>query len=91
MRSTKFLYIITGLFLLASLGVLAFLVVRGVSKPQSAIPSQAVGTTTDPTKCQGNPNAVAKCFDCNKDAGASQVNILDFACFTKFYGQNVGK
>lgn len=92
MRNTKLLYIITGLFLLLSLGVLGFLVVRGVNKPQNATPSQATGTTTtDPNKCQGNRDAPAKCFDCQKDAGVSQVNILDFQCFTRYYGQNVGK
>lgn len=90
MRSTKFLYAITGLFLLASVGVLVFLVARGVNRPQNATPSRAYNS--DPGVCQGNPNAVAKCFDCYRDATASGVvNILDFACFTKFYGQTVGK
>lgn len=42
-------------------------------------------------KCQDNPNASARCFDCKKDSEGDQVNILDFSCFAKWYGQDVGK
>jgi hypothetical protein len=41
-------------------------------------------------KCQGNSNAPAKCFSCNKDQPNDEVNIYDFACFSKWYGSNVG-
>ncbi len=75
---------------LAAFGVTLFLVRRGVQQPQSAVPSRA--DSGDVTECQGNASAQAKCFDCKKDASASSVvNILDFSCFTKFYGQNVGQ
>ncbi len=39
--------------------------------------------------CQGNPNAPAKCFSCFKDSPVDQVNILDFACFAKYYGKQI--
>lgn len=75
-----------------SLVLLAVLIIKGVQQPQNATKSEAVGTTTDPAKCQGNANAVAKCFDCKKDSGTqSEVNILDFACFKNVYGKTVGK
>lgn len=75
---------------LATVGVTLFLVRRGVQQSQEAIPSRA--DSGDVTKCQGNSNASAKCFECiKKTGGAEVVNILDFACFQKYYGQNVGK
>ena len=73
-----------------SLGIVLFLVNRGVGQEQRAVPSKAA--ESDTSKCQGKGNSPAKCFDCKKDATASsEVNILDFQCFTKFYGQTVGK
>lgn len=47
--------------------------------------------TTVSTNCQGNGNASAKCFDCYKDTSGDQINMLDYACFVKFYNVNVGK
>lgn len=47
-------------------------------------------TGTDAEKCQGNVNAPAKCFDCKKDSEADQINILDFACFSRFFGKQIG-
>lgn len=45
--------------------------------------------------CQGNTDAPARCFDCKRDSstanGSSEINILDFSCFAKFYGKEVGK
>lgn len=53
------------------------------------------GNRSEDLKCQGNLQAPAKCFDCKRDSsansGASEVNILDFSCFAKFYGSTVGK
>lgn len=53
------------------------------------------GVATEELKCQGNKDAPAKCFDCRKDATAnsssSEINILDFSCFAKYYGKEVGK
>jgi hypothetical protein len=53
------------------------------------------GVSTEELKCQGNPDAPAKCFDCKKDsstnASSSEINILDFSCFAKYYGKEVGK
>lgn len=43
---------------------------------------------TGDIKCQGNPNSPVSCFDCKIDStDQSQINILDFSCFSKFYGQ----
>lgn len=40
--------------------------------------------------CQGNLGSSARCFDCKKDSETtSQINILDFACFSKYYGKKV--
>ncbi len=90
-RSPLFLPLVISLGAI-SLALLAVLVFRGVERPQNATPSQAAGTTTDPSKCQGNANPSARCFDCHKDAtDKSQVNTLDFSCFAKFYGKSVGK
>ena len=72
-----------------SLGIVLFLVNRGVGQEQRAVPSKAA--ESDTSKCQGNGNSPAKCFDCKKDSGTDEVNILDFSCFTKFYGKDVGK
>lgn len=47
-------------------------------------------TSTD-TDCQGNTNPSAKCFKCSDRNLPGQVGILDFACFAKYYGQDVGK
>lgn len=46
--------------------------------------------------CQGNTSAPARCFDCKRDnigsnTGSSEINILDFSCFAKYYGKEVGK
>ena len=79
MRSPKLLYGITFVFLLASVGVLIFLVIRWVQKPQNATPSEAA-YNGDPNSCQGNPNAPAKCFDCYKNGTPSQVDITDLLC-----------
>lgn len=53
------------------------------------------GVPTEDLKCQGNADAPAKCFDCKKDsttnASSSEINILDFSCFAKYYGKEVGK
>ena len=91
MRDSRILLVITAVLILASLVVLAILVQRGVGRPQNAVPSKAA--EVDPTKCQGNPNAPAKCFDCNKTpiSGVESVDTLDYGCFFKYYGQNVGK
>jgi hypothetical protein len=88
MRSTRILLAITFFFGLISLALLVFLLYRGINRPQSAVPSKA--SEGDVTKCQGNTTAPAKCFDCKKDTSNDQVNILDFSCFQKFYGQDVG-
>ena len=75
-----------------SLVLLAVLVFMGVNRPQNAVPSKAVGTTTDPAKCQGNPDPSSKCFKCETGNNKNNpVGILDFSCFAKFYGQTVGK
>ncbi|MCL4398002.1 hypothetical protein M1403_03170 [Patescibacteria group bacterium] len=87
--NSKFLYFLTLLFFLASIGILFFLLVRGVNRPQNATSSKAA--EVDSNKCQGNPHPPAKCFDCLKDNKNDKINILDRACFTKFYDQNVGK
>ncbi len=84
--------IVTGVLILVSLGALAFFVVSGINKPQNAIPSHATGTTTDPTKCQGNPNPDPKCFKCETGTNKNNpIGVLDFTCFKNFYGQTVGK
>jgi hypothetical protein len=53
------------------------------------------GIATADLKCQGNTDAPARCFDCKRDTGpkssTSEINILDFSCFAKFYGKEVGK
>ncbi len=53
------------------------------------------GTKAEELKCQGNKDAPAKCFDCKKDSSSnsssSEINILDFSCFAKYYGKEVGK
>jgi hypothetical protein len=53
------------------------------------------GVPVDELKCQGNTDAPARCFDCKRDSGASsltsEINILDFSCFAKYYGREVGK
>lgn len=88
MSNNKIPILVTGFLLLVSVIILLFFVVRGVGKPQNAVPSKAA--ETDVTKCQGNSDASAKCFDCKKDATPSSVvNVLDFSCFTKFYGKSV--
>lgn len=92
MSNHKILPIVSLVLILASLAFLAFFVIRGINKPQNAVPSHATGTTTDPTKCQGNPNPDPKCFKC--ETGTSKNNpigIYDFNCFKNFYGQTVGK
>lgn len=52
------------------------------------------GNRSEDLKCQGNTDAPARCFDCKKDtsvnASASEINILDFSCFAKYYGKEVG-
>lgn len=57
--------------------------------------NESCGNPTEDLKCQGNTNAPARCFDCKKDLGpnssSSEINILDFSCFAKFYGKEVGK
>lgn len=83
------IYIATGLMILASVVILLVLALWGMNRPQNAAPSKA--DSGDVTKCQGNPNAPAKCFDCKKDTNSDQVNVLDFTCFRKYYGQAVGK
>ncbi|MBI3559067.1 hypothetical protein HY085_01610 [Candidatus Gottesmanbacteria bacterium] len=88
MRSRYFL-LLTIFVGLLSLTVVFFLVRQGVQKPQNVVPSKAA--EGDVNKCQGNQNASAKCFDCQKDTGTSIINQLDFAsCFKKFYGKDVG-
>lgn len=90
MNKQLLLFISIILIGLISLGIIFYLVKSGVQKPQNVVPSKAA--EGDVNKCQGNVNSPAKCFDCNKDATASsEVNMLDFSCFTKFYGKNVGK
>ena len=75
---------------LISLGIVFFLVKSGVQKPQNAVPSHASGTDT--TTCQGNSNPPAKCFKCETGTNKNNpISILDFQCFSKFYGQTVGK
>jgi hypothetical protein len=53
------------------------------------------GVRPEDLKCQGNVNAPAKCFDCVNDISTkstvSEINTLDFSCFAKLYGKNVGK
>jgi hypothetical protein len=89
MRGRYFL-LLTILLGVASLGVTVFLVRRGVKEREA--PTVTKAAETNPDKCQGNYGAAAKCFDCKKDAAASsQVNMLDYSCFTQFYGKNVGK
>lgn len=76
---------------LVSLAVIVFLVSRGVQQEQRAKDSKAADVV-DLTKCQGNPQAPARCFDCKKDASASsEINMLDFSCFKNYYGKTVGK
>ncbi len=90
MSNHKILPIVSLVLILASLAFLAFFVIRGINKPQNAVPSKAA--EVDPNKCQGNPNASAKCFKC--ESGTSKNNpigIYDFNCFKNFYGQTVGK
>lgn len=87
----KQLLLLAGILLvgLISLGIIYFLVVLGVSRPQQAVPSRAAETNTD--KCQGNANAQAKCFKCESGSNKNNpIGILDFQCFAKYYGQNVG-
>ncbi len=79
---------------LVSLVIVGFLVWRGVQKPQNVVPSQATSpnTNSDPNKCQGNPNAAAKCFKCETGINKNNpVGILDFSCFKIFYGKSVGQ
>lgn len=74
-----------------SVALIGFLVFRGVMQPQNAQPSKAAGTTVDPTLCQGNPNPDPKCFKCETGTNkANPIDILDFSCFAKYYGQRVG-
>ncbi len=74
-----------------SLVLLAVLLFKGVLQPQNPQKSRAAGTTTDPTKCQGNTDPSAKCFKCETGTNKNNpVGILDFSCFAKFYGQTVG-
>ncbi|MCL4390191.1 MAG: hypothetical protein M1484_02075 [Patescibacteria group bacterium] len=78
---------------LVSVAVVVFLVIRGVSTPQNAVPSHATSanTNSDPNLCQGNPNASAKCYKC--ETGSNKTNpigILDFNCFNSWYGKTVG-
>ncbi len=41
--------------------------------------------------CQGDSQGRAKCFDCYRDSDSvSEVNIVDFSCFSKYYGKSVG-
>lgn len=53
------------------------------------------GVPSEELICQGNTDAPARCFDCKRDntsnAGSSEINILDFSCFAKYYGKEVGK
>lgn len=53
------------------------------------------GVPSTELQCQGNTDAPARCFDCKKDSSSSnsssEINILDFSCFAKFYGKEVGK
>lgn len=88
--NSKVLYFLSLLFLLASIGGLFFLLTRGVQRPQNPVPSRAAG---NPLKCQGNTDAPAKCFDCWKETAGSvsEVNVVDYSCFAKLYGKDVGK
>lgn len=56
---------------------------------------ETCGVPTADLECQGNTDAPARCFDCKRDLGpsstTSEINILDFSCFAKFYGKEVGK
>ena len=88
--NSKSLYFLTLLFFLASVGVLFFLLTRGINRSQNAAPSKAA--EVDPDKCQGNKNPPPKCFKCEAGSGKNNpVGMLDFSCFAKVYGQNVGK
>ena len=83
MSNHKILPIVSLVLILASLAFLAFFVIRGINKPQNAVPSKAA---------EVDPNASAKCVKC--ESGTSKNNpigIYDFNCFKNFYGQNVGK
>lgn len=88
----KQLWLLLGVLIvgLISVGVIWFLVIRGVGQQQSAVPSRAA--ETDPNKCQGNAAASAKCFKCETGNNKNNpIGILDFSCFAKYYGQTVGK
>lgn len=92
-RSNNLLPILSAVIIgLISLAIIMFLVLRGVQKPQNSVPSHAAGTTnSDPTKCQGNSNPDPRCYDCAQDKNAvSQIGIIDFGCFSRWYGKNVG-
>lgn len=93
MISNRFLLVIVIVLGSLSLVLIAFIVLRGVKQPQNPVVTRAADSQMkDPGKCQGNKNASARCFDCKKDSETeSQINILDFSCFAKFYGSNVGK
>lgn len=74
-----------------SVVLLTVLIIKGVQKPQNAVPSRAAGTTNDPLKCQGNTNPDPKCFKCETGTNKNNpIGILDFSCFGKFYGKTVG-
>lgn len=53
-------------------------------------PPNPAPPTQDRANCQGNSNPSVKCFSCRKDSPTDQVNIFDFSCFSRWYGNNVG-
>lgn len=48
--------------------------------------SSCSGTTTEVDSCWGNEGKKLSCMDCNGDG---VVNILDFTCFQKRYGEKI--
>lgn len=90
-----------GLLVVVVVAVLAVIVAREQNRQNVDLRSQATNETVETTsststpsaketKCQGNSKASGRCFSCKRDDPEDQLNIFDFSCFSKWYGDNVG-
>lgn len=72
-------------FLVASILVL-LLVVFKIKEPTFLKPSAQTQSGGEAEACWGNQGADGRCYDCNGD---SEINILDFSCFSSNWLRDV--
>lgn len=73
------------IFLFVSIFVLALVIVR-IKEPTRLRPSAQTQSGGEAEACWGNQGSDGRCYDCNGD---SEINILDFSCFSSNWLKDV--